>query len=204
MTFCLERVLNRVSYEREENMKLPQDNTSSSVLTTLAQVIGWQSSLLQVHARLASYFARPEPYERVLHKVQSVLSHVERKNGWQLAEQAREATSYGMQRLLSQAVWDEDGVRDEVRALALAFLVSICVQQHPAALPVADGGTQAMAAGTPPDLQPLSVLEGRHLLAQLLFPPPSSVKLVLQWSAWRRWHQRLASFFHTKRRVKAG
>ena len=88
--------------------------------------------------------------------------------------------------------------------LALAFLVSICVQQHPAALPVADGGTQAMAAGTPPDLQPISVLEGRHLLAQLLFPPPSSVKLVLQWSAWRRWHQRLASFFHTKRRVKAG
>jgi hypothetical protein len=122
MTFCLERVLNRVSYEREENMKLPQDNTSSSVLTTLAQVIGWQSSLRQLHARLASYFARPEPYERVLHFVQGVLSHVERKNGWQLAEQAREATSYGMQRLLSQAVWDEDGVRDEVRALALQQL----------------------------------------------------------------------------------
>ena len=32
------------------------------------------------------------------------------------AEQAREATPYGMQRLLSQAVWDVDGVRDEMRA----------------------------------------------------------------------------------------
>ena len=39
----------------------------------------------------------------------------ERKNGWHLAEQAREARPYGMQRLLSQAVWDTDGVRDDLR-----------------------------------------------------------------------------------------
>ncbi len=69
----------------------------------------WRSSLLQLHARLACYFARPEPYQRVLRFVQGVLSHIERKNGWQLAEHAREATPYGMQRLLSQAVWDAEG-----------------------------------------------------------------------------------------------
>jgi SRSO17 transposase len=51
--------------------------------------------------------------------VQGILSSVERKNGWQLAEQAREATPYGMQRLLSQAVWDTDGVRDDICAFAL-------------------------------------------------------------------------------------
>jgi len=103
-------------------MKHPEHNTSSWVLTTLTDVIGWRGALLQLHARLASYFARPQPYQRMLRFLQGVLSHVERKNGWQLAEQAREATPYGMQRLLSQAVWDEDGVRDEVRAVALWHL----------------------------------------------------------------------------------
>src|SRR5258708_3710503 len=103
-------------------MKLPQDSTSSAVVTTWGEVMRWGGSLLQVHARLASYFARPQPYQRLLRFLQGIVSQVERKNGWQLAEQARETTPYGMQRLLSQAVWDEDGVRDEVRAFALSQL----------------------------------------------------------------------------------
>src|SRR6266568_1636791 len=122
MTLCIERVLNRVSHEREKNMKLSEHNTSSWVVTTLADVIGWRNSLIRLHARLASYFARPQPYERMLRFLQAVLSQVERKNGWQVAEQAREATPYGMQRLLSGAAWAEDGERDEVRAFALEHL----------------------------------------------------------------------------------
>lgn len=47
---------------------------------------------------------------------------VERKNGWQLAEQAREATPYGMQRLLASAVWDADLVRDDLRGYVLEQL----------------------------------------------------------------------------------
>jgi SRSO17 transposase len=54
--------------------------------------------------------------------LQGILSQVERKNGWQLAEHAREATPYGMQRLLSSAVWDVDRVRNELRAYALEQL----------------------------------------------------------------------------------
>jgi SRSO17 transposase len=103
-------------------MKPFQHTIPSPLLTRLSDVMRWRSFLLQMHARLACYFARPEPYQRLLRFVQGVLSHVERKNGWQVAEHAREATPYGMQRLLSQAVWDEDGVRDEVRALALQQL----------------------------------------------------------------------------------
>lgn len=91
-------------------------------MTTLAEVIHGHESLHQLHARLASHFARKEPFERALRFVQGILSSVERKNGWQLAEQAREATPYGMQRLLSEAVWDQDGVRDELRAFALEHL----------------------------------------------------------------------------------
>jgi SRSO17 transposase len=51
-----------------------------------------------------------------------VLSDLPRKNGWQIAEQARQARPYGMQRLLSAAVWDQDAVRDDLRALVTASL----------------------------------------------------------------------------------
>src|SRR5689334_22559898 len=103
-------------------MKPSQDNTPSPAVTTLSDVIHWHEALRALHARLAPHFARPEPRERALRFVQGILSTADRKNGWQLAEQAREATPYGMQRLLSQAVWDVDGVRDEIRAFALQQL----------------------------------------------------------------------------------
>ncbi len=45
-----------------------------------------------------------------------LLSPVERKNGWQVAEEAGEATPYAMQHLLDRAKWDPDGVRDELRS----------------------------------------------------------------------------------------
>ena len=44
-----------------------------------------------------------------------MLSPVERKNGWQLAEQAGDATPDGVQRLLSSYIWDAGLVRDDLR-----------------------------------------------------------------------------------------
>ena len=92
---------------KRNKMKPLQHNTPSTEMTTLPQVISWHISLQHLHACLACCFARPEPYARALRYVQAILSTIECKNGWQIAEQAREATPYGMQRLLSQAVWDE-------------------------------------------------------------------------------------------------
>ena len=51
-----------------------------------------------------------------------MLSDTARKNGWQLAEYAGEARPDGMHRLLSSAVWDADGVRDDLCAYALEHL----------------------------------------------------------------------------------
>src|SRR5215470_2299772 len=90
--------------------------------TTLKDIVHWEQALRRLHARIAPRFARPEPRRRALSYLQGLLSSVERKNGWQLAEQAREATPYGMQRLLSQAVWDTEGVRDDLRSYALEQL----------------------------------------------------------------------------------
>ena len=47
---------------------------------------------------------------------------MERKNGWQLAEQAGDATPYGVQRLLSTYIWDADLVRDDLRDYVVEHL----------------------------------------------------------------------------------
>src|SRR5579872_5926680 len=101
-------------------MKSSHDTISSPLQAS--EVVHWHEQLRLLHQRLRPYFARPEPFQRVLRFLQALLSEVPRKNGWQLAEQAREATPYGMQRLLSQAVWDVDAVRDELPAFVLEGL----------------------------------------------------------------------------------
>jgi DDE superfamily endonuclease len=44
-----------------------------------------------------------------------LLSDVDARTCWQLAEQAGDASPHGMQRLLGEAVWDADAVRDDAR-----------------------------------------------------------------------------------------
>jgi SRSO17 transposase len=95
---------------------------SEECTTTIADVWRWAETLEKLHARIAPHFGRPEPRRRVLAYLQGLLSETPRKNGWQLAEQAGEQTPYGMQRLLSSAVWDVARVRDELRAYVLEQL----------------------------------------------------------------------------------
>jgi SRSO17 transposase len=54
--------------------------------------------------------------------LETVLAGAERRNGWQLAEAAGEATPYGMQRLIASASWDADVVRDDLRAYVVEHL----------------------------------------------------------------------------------
>jgi SRSO17 transposase len=54
--------------------------------------------------------------------IRGLLSMTERKNGWQLAELAGEATPDGMQRLLNTAKWDADQVRDDLQQYILTHL----------------------------------------------------------------------------------
>jgi hypothetical protein len=94
-------------------MKQDQRITCSGGKTTSTDVCRWVQSLFDLHACIATRFARPEPHRRALAYLQGILSETVRKNGWQLAEHAGEVCPDGMQRLLSSAVWDTDGVRDE-------------------------------------------------------------------------------------------
>lgn len=88
----------------------------------LDEVAAWARGLGAMHARMAQRFARPEPRRRALQYLKGLLSSVERKNGWQLAEQAGEGTPDGMQRLLATADWDAEQVRDDLRAYVVEHL----------------------------------------------------------------------------------
>ena len=74
----------------------------------------WAGCLDEMHAHIAGHFARSEQRQRSRAYLQGLLSPIERKNGWQLAEAAGEANPYGYQELLSRAQWDANAVRDDL------------------------------------------------------------------------------------------
>jgi hypothetical protein len=57
--------------------------------------------------RVGAVFARREPRMQAGKYVQALSAEVPRKNGWQIAEWAGDATPDKTQRLLNHAVWDE-------------------------------------------------------------------------------------------------
>src|SRR5260221_7879192 len=69
-----------------------------------------------VAQRLTPRFARSEARRHAQAYLWGLLSPVERKNGWQLAEVVGDRTPYAIQHLLGRADWDPDAVRDDLRA----------------------------------------------------------------------------------------
>lgn len=86
------------------------ETTDQQVLRT------WATELEALHEeRISPHFRRVEPRHRAQAYLHGLLSPTERKNGWQLAEEAGESTPYGVQHLLGRASWDADEVRDDLR-----------------------------------------------------------------------------------------
>src|SRR5258708_7185600 len=78
--------------------------------------------LAEVGKRIGSHFRRDEVRKRVGRYLHGLLASVERKNGWQMAEELGEANAHGVQRLLEEADWDEEAVRDELRSYVIEQL----------------------------------------------------------------------------------
>src|SRR5215212_950822 len=83
---------------------------------------GWRAGLQAVHMRIAGRFRRSEVRARARRYLAGLLERVERKNGWQLAEQLGERHPRGVQRLLDAARWDAEAVRDDLRAYVVEHL----------------------------------------------------------------------------------
>jgi SRSO17 transposase len=89
---------------------------------TSADLETWVAGLDSLFARVAGRFGRVEPRRQARAYLTGLLAPVERKNGWQLAEAAGNATPDRMQRLLNNACWDPDVVRDDLRSYVAEYL----------------------------------------------------------------------------------
>src|ERR671933_758023 len=83
------------------------------------KVIDWRSELARLHERLGGLFVRAEPRRQVGLYLEGLLSAVERKNGWQLAEQIGDARPWRTQRVLSHDLWSQD----KARALCCQYVI---------------------------------------------------------------------------------
>ena len=88
----------------------------------VASVFEWRSELSALHARLGELFVRSEPRRQAGLYLEGLLSAVERKNGWQLAEHLGDARPWRTQRLLSHVQWDEAAARDLCRGYVVESL----------------------------------------------------------------------------------
>src|SRR5215218_10194952 len=82
----------------------------------------WAQGLEELAGRIAPRFVRAEPRRRALAYLRGLLAPLERKNGWQLAEAAGDATPDGVQDFLSRMHWDAEAVRDDLRAYVVEHL----------------------------------------------------------------------------------
>ena len=64
---------------------------------------------------MAGRFARVETRRRARGFLLGLLADLPRTNCWSIAEHAGDSDTHGMQYLLNRAIWDTDGVRDDLR-----------------------------------------------------------------------------------------
>jgi SRSO17 transposase len=82
----------------------------------------WRSHFDELMGQVAGRFARVEPRRHARDLVLGLLSDLPSKNCWTIAEQAGRASPGGLQHLLARAVWDADGVRDDLRGYVTGHL----------------------------------------------------------------------------------
>jgi SRSO17 transposase len=89
---------------------------------TVAVLDRGEPELQTVCERIERHFARPEVRARLPRYLAGLLSPVERRNAWQVAEQIGESDPDGVQRLMNAARWDADAVRDDLRRYVVEHL----------------------------------------------------------------------------------
>src|SRR6187455_1012820 len=92
------------------------------VMAAMDEAVDWAGELDALVEQIAPRFRRVEPRRRVRAYLQGLLAPVERKNGWQLAENAGDRTPDGVQDFLARMRWDADRVRDDLQAYVVAQL----------------------------------------------------------------------------------
>ncbi|MER9651722.1 IS701 family transposase [Mesorhizobium sp. M0199] len=86
-----------------------------SVASWSGSLLAWGHELTALKARIGRALPRRELRETGADFLDGLLSGIERKTGWLMAEQSGAERPYRMQSLLGRSHWDADRLRDEVR-----------------------------------------------------------------------------------------
>ena len=103
-------------------MELRQVLCPSPTDVSLETIHTWALWLTDVERRIMPHFTRREARHRVWAYLRGLLSPIERKNGWQVAEAVGDTTPYGIQHLLGRARWDAAEVCKDLRAYIVEHL----------------------------------------------------------------------------------
>ena len=75
---------------------------------TEEELADWEADFAEFQSRFAHLFQRSEPRRQAGKYLRGLMSEVQRKNGWQLAEKLGEKTPDATERLLYKAEWKAD------------------------------------------------------------------------------------------------
>ncbi|MEV6675235.1 IS701 family transposase [Streptomyces sp. NPDC051162] len=97
----------------------PHDSDRSSDAVSPADLAVWDREFAALGERTTPLFYRPESQEHALQYLRGLLSPLQRKNGWTIAEFSGEKEPKALQRFLNLTPWNADLMRDLVRDYAM-------------------------------------------------------------------------------------
>jgi SRSO17 transposase len=86
---------------------------------TLKELDWWSQDFEVFHARFAHLFSRSEPREQSAKYMRALMAKIERKNGWQIAEEMGDNTPDRTQRLLYRSRWESDDACDILQQFSI-------------------------------------------------------------------------------------
>ena len=94
----------------------------TSLLSAADVMFAIEQEFSPIKGILQDCFNRVETRASALSYIQGLISTVERKNSWQLAEQAGCENPYAFQHLLGRATWDVNHLRDLTGQYVVDFM----------------------------------------------------------------------------------
>lgn len=92
--------------------KAPETDELPDGAVTPEDLDSWDLEFMCLIERIGSLFSRPEPWTHAENYLRGLLSPLERKNGWTIAEHSGQADPKATQRFLNLTPWDADKLRD--------------------------------------------------------------------------------------------
>jgi len=93
-----------------------------AVATWSGSLLMWERELAALQERISPVFPRRELRETAGAFLEGLLSGIERKTGWLMAERAGMERPYRMQSLLGRSRWSAEALRDQVRTYVVEAL----------------------------------------------------------------------------------